>query len=389
MSNNRFITRRHALWLGLASMTSIGTIASSYNRYQYEQTQALYNPKRDFTVIGQASLKQRAAAKGLIYGAATPQYYLKTDNKFATSYAQECGILGTDLDLKWDALRPTPYSYNFSKGDWLLNFARTHRMLFRGHTLVWEQALPKWFGEVVNRQNAQQFLVEHIKTVVKRYAGKVHSWDVVNEAISVVYSKRPDGLNVSSWMRLLGENYIDLAFRTAAAADPKAMLVYNDRWLDYDTSRDNAQREAVLKLLQRLKSRGVPVHALGIQGHLRGSETQFNPTKFRNFLKDVASLGLKILITELDVRDQKLPANIYERDRIVASAYEDYLSVVLDERAVIAVLTWGLSDRYTWLSEYAPRADKLPVRTLPLDSNLQPKLAWNAIARAFDNAPKR
>ena len=95
------------------------------------------------------------------------------------------------------------------------------------------------------------------------------------------------------------------------------------------------------------------------------------------------------MVTELDVKDASLSADIAMRDRIVAAAYEDYLNVVLDEPAVIAVLTWGLSDRYTWLSEFAPRQDGLPVRPLPLDKNMNRKLAWNAIARAFDQAPIR
>ncbi|NMG06341.1 endo-1,4-beta-xylanase [Brasilonema sp. UFV-L1] len=390
--NRRLVTRRHALQLGLASLVGVGasvTVEAMRQNYQAQQNQALDNPRRNFTVVGQNSLKKRAAAKGLIYGAATEQVKLSSDIAFATHYVQECGILVTENQLKWIILRPTPDRFDFTPGDWLAEFARTHGMLFRGHTLVWEQVLPKWFGEVVNRQNAEKILVEHITEVVKHYSGKVHSWDVVNEAIAVSYSNRPDGLSLNPWMLFLGESYIDLAFRTAAAADPHTMLVYNDRWLDYDTPRDNAQRIAVLKLLERLKTSGTPLHALGIQAHLNASETRFNPKKLRKFLADVASLGLKILVTELDVIDKDLPKDIKVRDRIVASVYEDYLNVVLDEKAVIAVLTWGLSDRYTWLATYEPRKDRAPVRTLPLDSNLKPKLAWNAMARAFDNAPKR
>ncbi len=95
------------------------------------------------------------------------------------------------------------------------------------------------------------------------------------------------------------------------------------------------------------------------------------------------------MITELDVIDQKLPLDINVRDRIVATVYEDYLSVALDEPAMIALVTWGLSDRYTWLSWFRPRYDGSQVRPLPLDANLRPKLAWNAIARALDKAPMR
>jgi endo-1,4-beta-xylanase len=122
---------------------------------------------------------------------------------------------------------------------------------------------------------------------------------------------------------------------------------------------------------------------------LRADETKFNPTKLRTFLKEIADLGLKIMITEMDVTDQKLPLNAGVRDRIIARVYEDYLSAVLEEPAVIAVLTWGLSDRYTWLSDYKPREDKAAVRSLPLDAELKRKLAWNAIARAFEKAPMR
>jgi endo-1,4-beta-xylanase len=141
-----------------------------------------------------------------------------------------------------------------------------------------------------------------------------------------------------------------------------------------------------------LKSQGTPVHALGLQSHLEGDITKFslkNLNAFQAFLRDVAGLGLKILITELDVIDKNLPLDINVRDRMVAGIYEDYLSAVLDEPAVIAVVTWGLSDRYTWYSQFHPRKDKAPVRPLPLDDQQKRKLAWNAFARAFDKAPRR
>lgn len=166
------------------------------------------------------------------------------------------------------------------------------------------------------------------------------------------------------------------------------MLVYNDTAVDYDTPEDNQTRTGILKLLEYLKSRNVPIQALGIQAHLDAAEKRFNEKKFRDFLGEVAGMGLKIMITELDVSDRYLPADIQLRDRAVAHAAEQYLSVALDERAVIAVLTWGLSDRYTWLSMY-PRPDNLPVRVLPYNDDLQRKLMWNAIARSFDGAPKR
>lgn len=386
MLKNSSLSRRCFLYVGLSGLAGATAIAVG-NRYLMYGSQALDNPKRDFKVLGQAPLKKRAAAKGLIYGAASMQDDLVSDKNLEASLKSECNILVPQNELKWGFLRPAPNKFDFTKADWLAEFAIRNGMLFRGHTLVWYQQLPQWFKEVVNRQNAEKFLVEHITTVTKHYAGKMHSWDVVNEAIE------PDdglkgGWRRSPWFEFLGPDYIELAYRVAAQADPKAILVYNENDLEHDTHKHEAKRTIVLKLLERLKSRGTPIHALGIQSHLLGHEA-FNSKKLRNFLADVASLGLKILVTELDVIDQQLPSPVQERDRIIAARYEDYLSVVLDERAVIAVLTWGLSDRRTWLSMFTPRKDLTPVRPLPLDSNLQRKVVWNAMARAFDSAPKR
>jgi endo-1,4-beta-xylanase len=384
------LTRRQTLLFGLSGLVGISVFKAA-NKFRHHQANEEYSKysNRKFAVDTSIPLAKRATASGLIYGAAVRQYALSSDTRLAATFARECAILVPEWELKWNILRPHPNKFNFGPADWLASFARSHRILLRGHTLVWHQsfALPKWFS-AVNTQNARKVMLEHIETVVKRYAGRMHSWDVVNEAIEPK-DGRDDGLRKTPWLQFLGPNYIDLAFRVAAQADPHALLVYNDYGLDYDTSEDEAKRTAVLKLMERLKSRGTPIHALGIQAHLRGEETKWNPKKLRNFLKNVAGLGLKILITELDVVDKKLPRDIKVRDRIIAAVYEDYLSTVLEEKAVIAVITWGLSDRYSWLNEFEPRPDRAPVRPLPLDAQMQRKLAWNAIARAFDNAPKR
>ncbi|TAF06983.1 MAG: glycosyl hydrolase family 10 [Nostocales cyanobacterium] len=384
---NKLLTRRRTLYLGLGTLAGIGALTTGKFINNFQQNQVLANQDRNFKVAGKIPLKERAARKGLIYGADCNTLNLQSVPELQTALVQECAMLVPGF-LKWDMLRPTADSFNLTRGDWYVEFAEKNRMLLRGHTLVWHDALPRWFKETVNKQNAQQFLEQHIQKVAGRYAGKMHSWDVVNEAINVP-DGLPNGLRKSPWLDLLGPDYIDLAFRLTAQVDPQAMLVYNDFGLEYDTPKDEAKRTAVLKLLERLKSQGTPVHAFGMQSHLFGDETRFNPQKLRDFFRNVASLGLKILITELDVIDRKLPQDIDVRDRIVAGVYEDYLSAALDEKAVIAVINWGLSDRYTWLSEFYPRSDGAPVRPLPLDANMQRKLAWNAIARAFDNAPKR
>ena len=290
-------------------------------------------------------------------------------------------------------VRPSTSSFNLTETDSFARFASDHGMLFRGHPLIWHDLIPQWLTDKFNNPNTtskeiENIFINHVSTIVRRYAGRTHSWDVVNEGIETD-DGRADGLKNTPWLKFLGPDYIDLAFRVAAEADPKAILVYNENGLENDVSKDEAKRTAVLKLLERLKSKGTPIHALGVQSHIWAGGNDFNLKKLRKFLADVASLGLKIMITELDVTDKDLPVNIDDRDRIVAGIYEDYLSVVLDEPAVIAIITWGLSDRYTWLSSYAPRSDHAPLRPLPLDSDLKHKLAWNAIARAFDKARKR
>ncbi|HLO83777.1 MAG TPA: endo-1,4-beta-xylanase [Nostocaceae cyanobacterium] len=387
MRSVRLLSRKNAIYLGLGALTGIAALGVGSRIREYTQIQALDDPTRDFTVVGTATLKQRAAQKGLIYGADCGTLNLQSDPALASLLVKECAMLVAGF-LKWDQLRPTADTFNFTRGDWYADFAIKNGMLLRGHTLVWHESLPRWFKETVNSQNSQQFLQQHIQQVVGHYAGKMHSWDVVNEVISID-DGLPNNLRQTPWLEFLGPDYIDLAFRMAAEVDPKALLVYNDYGLEYDTPRNEAKRNAVLKLLESLKSKGTPIHAFGMQSHLVGHETQFNPEKLSNFFQNIANLGLKILITEMDVIENKLPADLAKRDRIVAGAYEDYLSVALQEKAVIAVITWGLSDRYTWLSEFYPRSDGAAVRPLPFDQNFRPKLAWNGIARAFDLAPTR
>lgn len=344
---------------------------------------------QNFSKIGEAPLKELAAAKGLIYGAAARRMELK-DKSFAASFIQDCGIITPSWEFRRRMLNPSPDSFNFTPADSMVQWAKAHSMLLRGHTLVYQKSMPQWFSQQVNRQNVERLLVQYIETVVGRYAGQMHSWDVVNETIF------PQGgglyrMQNIDWLQWLGLDFYDLVFRATAAADPNALLVFNEDWLEPDTEEGEAKRVAVLKVLEKLKSQGTPIDALGIQSHLwLKDQKPLNQQKIRNFLSEVASLGLKIMITELDVQDRHLPQDITTRDRIVAQAYEDYLSVVLDEPAVIAVITWGLSDRYTWLVHPKRRANEdFAPRPLPLDDNFQRKPAWYAIASAFDHAPER
>jgi len=333
------------------------------------------------------SLREVAASRGIFFGSMVLKKTLATVPKYSDLVAHQCGIIVPGDELKWVSLRPTPDQFDFAEGDWIEQFASSHGMKFRGHTLVWEAALPKWFVSTVNLDNAKRVLLSHIHTVVGHYAGQVHSWDVVNEGIQIE-DGRPDGLKVTPWLLYIGPEYIDLAFHAAHEADPKAILVYNENDLEPENNATEHKRRAVLALLTRLVKKGVPIHGLGIQAHVY-AETDVAGPGFRRFLQDVENLGLTILVTELDVRDRDLPGDIAVRDAQVAKQYYHFLSSTLQFKSVKTVLTWGLSDRFTCLSKRRPREDGLPVRPLLYDAELQPKPAFAAVWRAFNEAPKR
>lgn len=336
------------------------------------------------------SLGDRALAKGLLYGAAVVQSHMANDSLFAQHVADECTALVPETALKWSVLRPSRDRYDFRQGDWLADFAQQRRMTFRGHTLVWHDAIPGWLPGAIDSKNGMRLMTDHITNVVTHYAGRVHSWDVVNEAIRP-WDGKPQNLRESLWLNNCGPDYVAEAFLAAAAADPGASLVYNEYGLDYTIDKDKAKRMAVLELLADLKARNVPIHGLGIQAHLQADRMKqiFDPRELQEFVRDVAALGLKVLITELEVSDLEVPGDVETRDRAVAEGYKSYLDTVLQEPNVSMVLTWGLSDRYTRLSHSNPRPDKSPPRPLPLDEKMRRKRAWQAIADSFDDAPSR
>jgi len=248
------------------------------------------------------SLRDRAAARGLFYGSATTRWVLQRDAAFATRFAAECGMLVPESELKWNRVHPEPDRFDFSGADWLADFARSHGMRFRGHALVYFQNEPGWVASASGGGGPARALRAHIAAVAGRYAGRVHSWDVVNEILELNDHRR-DGLRRTPLLDRLGPDFVPLAFQAAAAADPKALLVWNENQLEYDVAYQEARREEVLRLLQGWRAAGVPIQALGIQSHLRQHATAFNANRYRAFLGQVAALGLKVIISELDVFD--------------------------------------------------------------------------------------
>jgi endo-1,4-beta-xylanase len=297
----------------------------------------------------------------------------------------QAAIVVAENSMKWGPLRPTIDTYNFVDADALVAFAEAQHIKVRGHNLCWHRQLPRWFQAEATAANARQLLTDHITHVAGRYAGRMHSWDVVNEAVEVK-DGREDGLRDSPWLKLIGDDYIELAFKTARAADPKALLTYNDYGIEDEDEGSRKKRAAVLELVRRLKTRRVPIDAVGIQSHIQVGRSY--GAGLTEFIGEVKELGLEIFLTEMDVNDRALPADTATRDAKVAELYGSYLDLVLKSSAVRVALTWGITDRRTWLNGEDARPDHLPERCLPfgeLDGKPdQPTEAFFAMRKAFD-----
>lgn len=344
-------------------------------------------------IAGKGSLKAHAAARGLLTGCAVNANLLRNDPAFRRVLAEQYSIVVPENCMKWNMLRPSADTYDFADADALVSFAEAHGMKVRGHNLAWHEALPRWFASTVNKDNARKFLVDHITTVAGRYGGKIHSWDVVNEAIWIK-DGRPDGLRSSSpWFQMLGPEYLDLAYRTARKADPHALLTYNEYGIEYDSGDDQKKRDATLDLLRRMKAAGTPIDALGVQSHIHAGGAGTFGKGIRELLDGVHALGLHVFITEMDVNDDAVVSDsMAQRDQAVAEVYRNYLDTVLHGPEVKAVLTWGVTDKNTWLNNgtrFRPQHPARAERPLPFDPDYQPAPAFFAMRDSFDKAKSR
>lgn len=306
----------------------------------------------------------RAHRKGMIYGAAIPATAL-ANPVFNDILADECGLIATQAEADWATLQPQPGRFDFTGVDRLANFAQRRNLLFRPGCLLRPAAQPDWMVEAVTPAIAGRTLSEHIGPVVARYRGRVHSWDIVGDVIEPAHG-RGDGLRVTPWLKSMGPRYIDVAYRIARTVDRDALLALSEGGLDAATPEHAARRRALLGLLEWMRGRGVPVGALAIGSRLDG-EMPFDVAVFREFLREVSGLGLRVVLTGLDVANGR-PDRASER-------IARYVETALDERAVVAVISAGLA---------TPGS-----HGRPLDDDLNRTPVWAALARAFDAAPAR
>lgn len=333
--------------------------------------------------IAEASspLKDQAARAGVLFGAAAANAMFQ-EPAAREAILRNCAILTSTGEMKWDALRPGPAEFHFDGADFFVQFATRNGLAVHGHTLVWYQALPRWFDATVTRANGVDHLTQHIQTVVSRYRSKIRFWDVVNEIIDP-RSRRAGLLRESAWLRLIGPDYIEQAFHTARAADPHATLVWNEDELESDNDYSRAKRRAVLNLLRDLRKRRVPVDALGLQAHLKPAFRKDNPD-YLDFLRALKDTGVKLLVTELDVIDTQIPEP--GRDESVASLYFDFVTSTSRILRPVSIQVWELSDARNWMDTFMTnwrRADGLPHRPAVLDENYRPKPAFQKLAEAL------
>jgi endo-1,4-beta-xylanase len=335
--------------------------------------------------------------KGVLIGAAVNQ--AQSDGRETIGLGivtHHFNTISPENILKWQLIHPDPERYDFAPADRYVALGQKHGMAVIGHTLVWHQQTPAWVfaekdGARPDRETLLARLRAHIEAVAGRYRGRIHGWDVVNEALD------DDGtLRETPWLEVIGEDYIAKAFEYARAADPQAELYYND----YNLWKPE-KREGALRIVKQLRDRGLRIDGVGEQGHYMlasPSVAEIDAT-----ISAIAAAGVKPMITELDVdvlpRDPamygadlakkakfKAETDLYpnglpsEKQQELARRYADIFAVVMKHRETLARVTfWGVADGHSWLNDFP-----VPGRTnhpLLWDREGRPKPAFDAVVK--------
>lgn len=318
-------------------------------------------------------------------GVAVSPRALKTDE--ADLILEQFNSMTPENAMKMGPIHPKENEYYWKDADSIVAFAQRNGLKLRGHCLCWHNQTPRWFfkdslGNTVTKEVLLQRLKEHITTVVSRYIGKIYAWDVVNEVIS---DKADEYFRPSEFYKICGEDFVAKAFEYAHAADPDAILFYNDY-----NEINAVKREKICKMVKGLKDAGIPIHAVGLQGHWainEPSEQQLDSTLGR-----FAELGLKLQVTELDISVYPKEHNARERR---ASDYDTVFSAEKEakqmevyqmcfklfrkyKKALSGITFWNISDRSSWLDNFPVRGRK--DYPLLFDKDLKPKKAfWEVV----------
>ncbi|MEU7613548.1 endo-1,4-beta-xylanase [Micromonospora sp. NPDC049204] len=292
------------------------------------------------------TLKAAAAEKGRYFGAAVAGQKL-SDNQYVTILNREFNSVVAENDMKWDATEPQQGRFNYTGGDRLVAHAQANGQSVRGHALLWYQQQPGW-AQNMSGSALRSAMMNHVTQVATHFKGKIHSWDVVNEA----FADGNSGARRDSNLQRTGNDWIEAAFRAARAADPGAKLCYND----YNTDGINAKSTGIYNMVRDFKSRGVPIDCVGFQSHLGTSLSSDYQANLQRF----ADLGVDVQITELDVMTGGNQASIY------AGVTRACLAVA----RCTGITTWGVRDSDSW------RGDD---NALLFDRSGNKKAAYNSV----------
>ena len=309
------------------------------------------------TEAGAAStLGAAAAEKGRYFGAAVAANHLG-ESQYATVLNREFNSVTPENEMKWDTIQRSRGSFSYGSADQIVNHAQSRGMKVRGHTLVWHSQLPGWVSGLQSAGEVRTVMNDHINNVMAHYRGKIHSWDVVNEA----FEDGSSGARRNSvFQQRLGNGFIEEAFRTARAADPNAKLCYNDYNID-DAS--HAKTRAVYNMVRDFRQRGVPIDCVGLQSHFNGQSPV--PGNYQQNIEQFAALGVDVQITELDIEGSGTAQ---------ANSYRNVVNACLAVSRCTGITVWGIPDHYSWRSGGTP---------LLFDSNYNKKPAYDAVLTAL------
>lgn len=344
------------------------------------------------------TLKQAWEKRFLVGAALNPNVVSGKDSAAAAIVKEQFNSITAENAMKFGPTHPKAGEYTFEQADAFVDFGTRNGMAVIGHTLVWHSQTPRWVfqdGEgKAGRDTVLARMRSHIMTVAGRYQGRIHGWDVVNEAFE------DDGtLRKSPWMTGIGEDFIEKAFTFAAEADPKAELYYND----YNVWKPG-KTEAAVNLVKHLRAKGIRVDGVGEQAHW--GFTYPKNEELKAMLQAFREAGIKVHITEMDIsvlpnpwdyqgadigkRFDQLPGtNPYTEglpDSVqakLAARYAELFGIFREYDDIVERVTlWGVDDGHSWL-------DFFPVRgrtnyPLLFDRQYRPKPAFDAVIRAAE-----
>lgn len=307
-------------------------------------------------------LRTAGSAVNKLVGAAV-QAGLLSDASYRTVLDREFSAITTENDLKWANVEPVPGGFDFASADAIVGHASAFGMQVKGHTLLWHQQIPGWL-DGLSPDALRQAVTDHIQGVVGHYRGRVRAWDVVNEALNDDGSWRD-----TVFWRGLGDSYVADAFRVAHAADPGALLFYND----YGAEGLGGKADRVYALVRDLKAAGVPIDGVGLQMHISAAGRPSDASIGAN-MRRLADLGLLVTISEMDVQLAGVGGTQAERLDAQRAAYHSVVALCVAEPRCDGVTFWGFTDAHTWLAPDLP---------LLFDVQYQPKPAYSGVLDAL------